>query len=135
MTGSLEPNRAPAGAETVVTCDGPEDVAFDAEGRLYAGTGDHSVVRTVDADTTDAALEPFARLDGRPLGMAFDGEAVESLHDPDGRVFGVTSATPHDGAPYLGSLFGERAVRPRVSAGAGGSSFTPLSQSYRAAPA
>ena len=39
------------------------------------------------------------------------GEVVESLHDPDGVVYGVTSATPHDGALYLGSLFGERVTR------------------------
>jgi len=97
MTGPLERNNELVGAETVVTCEGPEDVAFDDEGRMYTGTEDHSVVRTVDpvdADTTDAALEPFARLDGRPLGMTFDGDdllvcatdaGLQSVA-PDGRV-------------------------------------------------
>ncbi|MFQ3318705.1 MAG: sugar lactone lactonase YvrE [Natronomonas sp.] len=48
---------------------------------------------------------------GLVLRLNADGEVIESLHDPDGDVFGVTSATPHDGALYLGSLFGERVAR------------------------
>ncbi|WP_254841319.1 SMP-30/gluconolactonase/LRE family protein [Natronomonas marina] len=77
MTGALAPNRELAGAETVVTCEGPEDVAFDDDGRLYTGTEDDDIVRTVepvDATTTDVDLERFATVDGRPLGMTFDGE-------------------------------------------------------------
>ena len=117
MTGPLERSHELVGAETVVTCEGPEDVAFDDKGRLYTGTEDNSIARTVDpvdADTTDAVLEPFARLDGRPLGMTFEGDdllvcatdaGLQSVA-PDGGVFGVTSATPREGALYLGSLFG-----------------------------
>ena len=55
------------------------------------------------------------RIEGDPYGLVLrldaDGEIVESLHDTDGVVFDVTSATPHDGALYLGSLFGERVTR------------------------
>ena len=40
-----------------------------------------------------------------------DGEIIDSLHDPDGVVFGVTPPTPHDGALYLGSLFDEGLTR------------------------
>jgi len=52
-------------------------------------------------------IEPY----GLVLRMTADGEVVESLHDPTGGVFGITSATSHEGALYLGSLFGERVVR------------------------
>jgi hypothetical protein len=44
-----------------------------------------------------------------------DGTALGSLHDPAGGVYGVTSATPHDGALSLGTLFSERVIRyPRA---------------------
>jgi len=77
MAGGLEPNDELRGIDTVVTCDGPEDVAFDDEGRLYTGVEDGAVLRTVDPvdeSTTNAATEVFARTDGRPLGMEFDGD-------------------------------------------------------------
>jgi hypothetical protein len=45
------------------------------------------------------------------LQLDADGDIVHSLQDPDGVVFGVTSATPHDGSLSLGSLFGDRVVR------------------------
>jgi hypothetical protein len=72
-----------------------------------------------------------------------DGEIIDSFHDPDGVVFGVTSATPHDGASSLGSLFGARhPLRAGVTGPwlsrtlpgqrrRAGSSFTLLSQRYR----
>jgi hypothetical protein len=44
-----------------------------------------------------------------------DGEIIDSLQNPDGVVFGVTSATPHDGASYLGSLFGARVTRSELA--------------------
>ena len=77
MTGALEPNAELADVDTVVTCDGPEDVAFDDAGRLYTGVEDGTVLRTVDPvdeETTNARLEAFADTDGRPLGMEFDGD-------------------------------------------------------------
>jgi len=79
MTGPLAPDDDLADADPVLTCDGPEDVAFDADGRLYAGTADDEIVRTiepVDAATTDADLERVAIVDGRPLGLTFDGERL-----------------------------------------------------------
>jgi sugar lactone lactonase YvrE len=73
LTGALAPNKELTGAETVVDCDGPEDVAFDDAGRLYTGTEDGIVRRTVDPldSETDEALEPFAYVGGRPLGLEF----------------------------------------------------------------
>lgn len=47
---------------------GPEDVAFDAQGRLYAATADGKVVRR----SASGALEDFAVTGGRPLGLRFD---------------------------------------------------------------
>lgn len=100
--GPLERNRELAGVDTVVSCDGPEDVAFDDEGRLYTGVEDGSVLRTVepvDGETTDADLEHFADTGGRPLGMEFDGEdllvcaedaGLVSV-DPDGDVTALST--------------------------------------------
>lgn len=76
-TWPLAENRLLVGSEPVVRCAGPEDVAFDVDGRLYTGAADGTVYRTVDpveADTTDARVEVFARTDGRVLGLEFDGE-------------------------------------------------------------
>ena len=85
MTGPLNSNRSLTGRETVVECEGPEDVAFDDEGRLYTGTEDGAVVRTtepVDSETTNAEIERFADTDGRAHGMEFGGDAL--LDDADG---------------------------------------------------
>lgn len=48
---------------------GPEDVAFDAEGRLYTGLEDGRIAR-VPLPSREARL--FADTGGRPLGMVFD---------------------------------------------------------------
>lgn len=77
LTGALEPDHELAGCDTVVRVDGPEDVAFDDEGRIYTGTDDGHVYRTVDpvdAGTTDAPVESVARTVGRPLALEFDGD-------------------------------------------------------------
>jgi hypothetical protein len=48
-------------------------------------------------------------ISGDPYGLVLrvseDGEIVDSLHDPAGDVFAITSATEYEGALYLGSLF------------------------------
>lgn len=57
----------------------------------------------------------LGQLSGDPYGLVLhldeNGEVIESLHDPEGDVFGVTSATPHQGALYLGTLFGNSVWR------------------------
>ena len=76
-SGPLAENRLLVGSDRVARVDGPEDVAFDDDGRLYTGAEDGTVYRTVEPvgpDTTDAAVEPFARTDGRVLGLEFDGD-------------------------------------------------------------
>ena len=55
------------------------------------------------------------QLSGEPYGLVLqlddEGRVVDSLHDPTGGVHGVTSATPHEGALYVGTLFGDSVVR------------------------
>lgn len=56
---------------------------------------------------------PLERLlgDTEPYGLVLrldaDGEVVESLHDPSGRLHALTSATPHGDHLYLGTLQGD----------------------------
>lgn len=79
MTGPLASNHELAGADTVVSCEAPEDVAFDDEGRLYTGSSDGTIRRTrepVEPTTTDADLEPVAYTGGQPLALAFDGDEL-----------------------------------------------------------
>jgi len=49
---------------------GPEDVALDHEGRIYAATHEGVIVR-LDRDGRNP--QPWARTGGRPLGIDFDG--------------------------------------------------------------
>jgi len=79
MTGALAPNDSLADAETVVEVEGPEDAAFDDEGRLYTGGADGTVYRTVEpvgSHDADLTVEPVAETGGRPLGLAFDGDEL-----------------------------------------------------------
>ncbi len=48
---------------------GPEDIAFDAEDRIYAGLDDGRIIRLKG---NDANAEVFADTHGRPLGLVFD---------------------------------------------------------------
>jgi hypothetical protein len=49
------------------------------------------------------------------LQLDADGEIVDSLQDPDGVVFGVTSATPHDGALSSGRCSATASSAPTSS--------------------
>jgi sugar lactone lactonase YvrE len=82
---------------------GPEDVAVDARGRIYAGTAEGSIRRL----GADGRVETFAETGGRPLGMAFDqagnlivADAWKGLLsvDPQGRL--TVLATEADGIPF-----------------------------------
>jgi sugar lactone lactonase YvrE len=83
---------------------GPEDVALDAAGRIYAGLDDGRIMR-VQADGTHP--EEFANTRGRPLGLAFDpkgnlvvADAIKGLLAiaPDGSIGVLTTAA--DGVPF-----------------------------------
>lgn len=82
------------------TVDGPEDVILDRQNRLYAGTREGWIVRF--SGDNHEHQEVFARIGGRPLGMAFDaddnliicigGMGVYGVR-PDGEIYKVTEET------------------------------------------
>jgi sugar lactone lactonase YvrE len=83
---------------------GPEDVALDTEGRIYAGLDDGRIMR-LQANGTKP--EVFSNTHGRPLGLAFDpdgnlivADAIKGLVSiaRDGAVTVLT--TEADGVPF-----------------------------------
>jgi sugar lactone lactonase YvrE len=71
LRGPLAPNELLRAAELLAEgrIHGPEDVAVDAQGRLYAATADRSgLIQRLDADGTP---RDFATTGGRPLGLRF----------------------------------------------------------------
>lgn len=82
----------------------PEDVALDAEGRIYSGLDDGRIMR-LQADGTRP--EVFANTHGRPLGLAFDpngnlivADAIKGLLSiaRNGSITVLTTAA--DGVPF-----------------------------------
>lgn len=66
LVGDYEENDRLVGARLIDTpFTGPEDVAVGADGHLYAGTADGSVLRI----TTGGEVTTFATVGGRPLGV------------------------------------------------------------------
>lgn len=76
MTGALAPNDALRDAEIIGEgmFNSPEDIAFDAQGRLYTGGGANpgAIMRVTFADDGEEIIEVFADYDGAPLDMRFD---------------------------------------------------------------
>ncbi len=62
---------------------GPEDVAVDAQGRVYGGTSDGRIVRLTPAEGGKWSAETFASTGGRPLGLAMapDGRLLAAVAD------------------------------------------------------
>jgi sugar lactone lactonase YvrE len=84
---------------------GPETVALDAQGRIYAATDEGRIVR-LRADGSNP--ENWVTTGGRPLGIRFDSKGHLLVADafrgllrvaPDGAV--TTLATEADGIPIL----------------------------------
>ncbi len=82
----------------------PEDVALDADGRIYSGLDDGRIMR-LQADGTRP--EVFSNTYGRPLGLAFDqtgnlivADAIKGLLAiaPDGSL--AVLSTSADGVPF-----------------------------------
>ena len=106
LAGPLRPNDALAGATLLAPgqVHGPEDVAFDGQGRLYTGTADGTLLRL---RLPDGSPEAFAVTGGRPLGLRFDPaqnlvvcDSYRGLlaADPAGRV--SVLATEAEGVPF-----------------------------------
>jgi sugar lactone lactonase YvrE len=104
LTGPLAPNEALRAAELLAEgiIHGPEDVAFDSSGRLYAATAD-GVIERFEA----SGPKPFATTGGRPLGLRFapSGDLIvcDSYRgllsvDPAGQV--SVLATAAEGVPF-----------------------------------
>jgi sugar lactone lactonase YvrE len=70
LSGDYEPNTRLAQVEKLSAGHNPEGVAIDAGGRIYTGLEDGRILRLRD-DGREPEL--FARVEGRPLGMEFDG--------------------------------------------------------------
>ena len=71
LTGQYEQNSRLSPVQRLNLGQGhaPEDVALDAEGRIYAGLADGQIVQ-LQADGTQPRV--FADTHGRPLGLVFD---------------------------------------------------------------
>lgn len=84
---------------------GPEDVAIDAAGALYAGTSDGTILRWA---APDAPPVPWAHTGGRPLGLDFapDGRLIVA----DG-VRGLLAVTPDGAVTVLADTVASKPVR------------------------
>jgi sugar lactone lactonase YvrE len=89
LEGPLAPNDLLQSSVIVAAgqVEGPEDVAFDSEGRMYAGTADGWIVRV----ERDGSVTKFADTGGRPLGLVFDANG--NLIVADG-IRGLLSIAP-----------------------------------------
>ena len=104
-SGSFAQNERLRGIQVLPIGDnhGPEDIALDAQGRIYASTHEARIVR-LQADGSDP--ENWVDTGGRPLGIEFDKKGDLIVADafrgllsisPDGRI--TELATVADGIP------------------------------------
>ena len=106
LAGVYEPNTRLASVERLGAGVGvaPEDVAVDAQGRIYGGMEDGRIVR-FQADGSQ--VEVFADTGGRPLGLHFDAAGNLLVCDaykgllavtPDGSI--TVLSTEQGGTPF-----------------------------------
>ncbi len=104
-TGPFEVNTRLAAIEKlpIEGAHGPEDIALDADGRVYAATHEGFIVRL---ENSNAEPEKWVNTGGRPLGIDFDGNGNLIVADgyigllsiaPDGKI--TTLVTTVDGIP------------------------------------
>jgi sugar lactone lactonase YvrE len=106
LIGPYAPNDLLANARRLLEGlgEGPEDIAFDTQDRLYTGFLDGRIVRV---PVSGGKAEIFADTGGRPLGMVFDSSANLIVADaikgllsisPEGEM--TTLATEAGGVPF-----------------------------------
>jgi sugar lactone lactonase YvrE len=103
--GPYAPNSLLAGVEPLAIGHfGPEDIALDAQGRIYGGAIDGKIMRL---DASGKNPQVFADTGGRPLGFIFDHDGNLLVCDsakgllsvaPDGKI--TSLATEADGVPF-----------------------------------
>lgn len=105
LSGPTAPNNLLTTAELLAQGEvyGPEDVAVDQSGRIYAGTQDGFIKRVL----TDGTVETWVDTGGRPLGLQFDHEGNLVVCDaykgllsinPAGEITVLTTSV--DGVPF-----------------------------------
>ncbi|PIP38270.1 MAG: strictosidine synthase [Desulfobacterales bacterium CG23_combo_of_CG06-09_8_20_14_all_51_8] len=89
-TGPFEVNTRLAGIEKLPLGDthGPEDIALDADGRIYAATHEGFIVRMENGGEP----EKWVNTGGRPLGIDFDGNGNLIVADS---YIGLLSIAPN----------------------------------------
>ena len=106
LTGQYEQNNRLTPVQRIPLGDGhaPEDLALDAEGRIYAGFEDGRIIQ-LQADGTQPRI--FANTQGRPLGLIFDpsgnliiADASKGLLRVDKAGVVQVLATESDGAKF-----------------------------------
>jgi sugar lactone lactonase YvrE len=99
-TGPYEVNERLKGIETfpIAGNHGPEDIALDAKGRIYAATHEGNIVR-LDPDGSNP--ENWVNTGGRPLGIDFDGRGNLIVADA---FRGLLSITPNGEISELASV-------------------------------
>jgi len=104
-TGSFAVNERFKGIETFPIADnhGPEDIALDSQGRIYASTHEGRIVR-LNADGSNP--ENWVDTKGRPLGIDFDSKGNLIVADAFRGLLSIASngtitelATTADGVP------------------------------------
>jgi len=83
---------------------GAEDVAIDAQGRIYGGMADGRIIRY---QPDGSQPEVLADTEGRPLGLAFDADGNLIVADADKGLLSISPdgaiavlSTEYDGVPY-----------------------------------
>lgn len=114
--GPLAPNTLLANAQPLGldSLRHPEDLAFDAQGRLYTGSDDGNIYRiTLDGQGVVSTFETFAHTGGYPLGLAFDASgrllvAVKEVGllaiDSAGQVQVLTNQVDNQPITYANAL-------------------------------
>jgi sugar lactone lactonase YvrE len=107
LEGDFAANRVLQGLELFATPNshGPEDVAVDAEGRIYVGVVEGQILRYA-ADGSNP--QAFADTGGRPLGMDFDNDGNLIVADA---VKGLLSIDPSGAIKVLCTEAGDHPFR------------------------